>query len=95
MDTTIVKVGIREFREHLQQYLTTNSPVAVTRHGETIGFYIPARQQHPDKVQVAALKQAAEDLEKLLVQHRVTEEELFAEFRTLRKNAKDKKKKKA
>jgi len=90
---TIIKVGIREFREHLQQYLTTTSPVAVTRHGETIGFYIPARHQHPDKLQLATLKQAAEDLERLLDKHKLTEDELFAEFRTLRKHAKDKKKK--
>lgn len=93
MDTNIIKVGIREFREHLQQYLTTTSPVAVTKHGETIGFYIPACHQHPDKLQLAALKQAAEDLERLLATHEVTEEELFADFRTLKKNAKDKKKK--
>lgn len=93
METTIVKVGIREFREHLQQYLTTTSPVAVTKHGETIGFYIPARHQHPDKLQLAALKQAAENLERLLDKHKVTEDELIAEFRTLKKNAKDKKKK--
>lgn len=93
MDTSIVKVGIREFREHLQQYLTTTSPVAVTRHGETIGFYIPARHQRPDKLQLEALKQAAEDFERLLSTHKVTEEELFAEFRTLRKNVKGKKKK--
>ncbi|MBV8802204.1 MAG: hypothetical protein JO131_04440 [Gammaproteobacteria bacterium] len=37
---SILKVGIRKFREHLPQYLMTSSPV-VTRHGETIGFYIP------------------------------------------------------
>lgn len=93
MDTAIVKVGIREFREHLQQYLTTTSPVAVTRHGETIGFYIPARHQRPDKLQLEALKQAAEVLEQLLSKNKLTEEELFAEFRNLRKSAKDKKKK--
>lgn len=94
MDTTIVKVGIREFREHLQEYLTTTSPVAVTRHGETIGFYIPARHQHPDKAQLDALKQAAENLEKLLSMRGVTEEELFAEYRSLRKNAKKQKERK-
>lgn len=88
MDTTIVKVGIREFREHLQQYLTTTSPVAVTRHGETIGFYIPARHQRPDEAQLDALKQAAEKLEQLLFTSGVTEDELYAEYRTLRKNAK-------
>ncbi len=94
MDTTIVKVGIREFREHLQEYLTTTSPVAVTRHGETIGFYIPARHQRPDEAQLDALKQAAEKLEQLLSVSGVTEDELFAEYRTLRKNAKAQKERK-
>ncbi len=89
MDTNIVKVGVREFREHLPQYLMTTSPVAVTRHGETIGFYIPARH-HSEKAQLDALKQAAMNLEKLLLSSGVTEEELFAEFRTLRENEQEK-----
>lgn len=91
MSTNIVKVGVREFREHLPQYLMTASPVAITRHGETIGFYIPARHHHPDKVQLDALKQAAENLEKLISESQVTEEELFAEYRTLRNKAKEQK----
>ena len=93
MSTSIVKVGVREFREHLPQYLMTASPVAVTRHGETIGFYIPARQHHPDKMELEALQQAAVNLEKLISESRITEEELFAEYRAL-KHAKEKKKKK-
>jgi len=84
----IVKVGIREFRANLPQYLmATSSPVAVTKHGETIGFYIPARHHH-DKEELDALKQAALNLEKLLLSSGVTEDELFEEFRSLRKNKK-------
>ncbi|MCC2667138.1 MAG: hypothetical protein K0S63_1054 [Gammaproteobacteria bacterium] len=70
----------------------TESPFAITRHGETIGFYIPARPHHPDKMQLDALKQAAENLEKLLLENKVTEEELFAEYRKLIKNSKEQKK---
>lgn len=91
MHTSIAKVGIREFREHLPQYLMTETPVAVTRHGETIGFYIPARHHHPGKMQLEALKKAAEKLEKLLSENEVTEEELFAEYRAI-KNTKEQKK---
>jgi antitoxin (DNA-binding transcriptional repressor) of toxin-antitoxin stability system len=80
----IMKVGIREFREHLPQYLMTTTPVAVTKHGETIGFYIPARHHH-DKADLDALKKAALNLEKLLLSSGVTEEELFEEFRALKK----------
>ena len=35
------KVGIREFRENLSTYLESKTPVAITRHGATIGIYLP------------------------------------------------------
>jgi len=41
MQTT--KVGIREFRENLASYLESKTPVAVTRHGATIGIYVPTK----------------------------------------------------
>jgi len=85
----IMKVGMREFRAHLPQYLMTSMPVAITRHGETIGFYIPARHHH-DEADLDALKQAALKLEKLLLSKSITEDELFADFRTLRKEEKKK-----
>ena len=41
-----LKVGIREFREKLATYLLeTEVPVAITRHGDTIGYYISARRK--------------------------------------------------
>ena len=49
-----LKVGIREFREKLATYLLeTDETVAITRHGDTVGYYIPARSER------AALKEAA------------------------------------
>ncbi len=33
-----VKIGIREFRENLAGYLESAKPLAITRHGETLGF---------------------------------------------------------
>jgi antitoxin (DNA-binding transcriptional repressor) of toxin-antitoxin stability system len=78
----ISKVGIREFRTHLPRYLTKLTPVAITRHGETIGFYIPTRSQN-EKPDLEALKQAALKFEKLLLSHGITEEELFADFRSM------------
>jgi hypothetical protein len=87
MDTHLVKVGMREFREHLPQYLLSSSPVAITRHGETMGFYIPAHHA-PKQAELNALKQAALALETLLAKHQVSEEDLMAEFRVLRKGKK-------
>lgn len=83
MAETITKVGMREFRAHLPQYLMTSLPVAITRHGETIGFYIPAKHHH-DEAEIDALKNAAMQLEKLLASSGITEDELFSEFRALR-----------
>jgi len=41
-----VKVGIREFREKLAAYLLEgDAPVAITRHGDTVGYFIPARRK--------------------------------------------------
>jgi len=83
MNSSVLKVGMREFRAHLPQYLLTSVPVAITRHGETVGYYIPTRH-HIEQAELDTLKQAALALEKLLVSHGVTEDELFQEFRALR-----------
>ncbi len=83
MDTTHTKVSIREFRAHLARYASAHSPIAVTRHGETIGYYIPARPR-PDKAEIDALKEAASRLDSLLAQAGVSEDEMLDEFRKLR-----------
>ncbi|WP_035918830.1 hypothetical protein [Legionella fairfieldensis] len=83
MTEPVLKVGMREFRDHLKQYVLKSSPVAVTRHGETVGYYIPTKSQteHSD---LNALKSAAVTLDKMLAEYRVSEEELFADFRELK-----------
>ena len=79
-----LKVGIREFRTHLPHYLLeTGQPVAVTRHGETIGYFIPSREAKSSD-QVAALKAVAAKLDALLAAEGISEDELVAEFRHLR-----------
>jgi antitoxin (DNA-binding transcriptional repressor) of toxin-antitoxin stability system len=78
------RVGIREFRENLSGYLESSTPVAITRHGETIGFYVPARRK-PNEEDLAALKRAGEQLSSLIEASGATEEELVSEFKALRK----------
>ena len=51
------KVGIREFRSDLAEYIASNTPVAVTRHGQTVGFFIPTHGQV--EADIAALKKAS------------------------------------
>ena len=61
-----LKVGIREFREKLASYLLESDvPVAITRHGDTVGYYIPARHKRAE-TERAALKEAASRLQQVL-----------------------------
>ncbi len=53
------KVGIREFRENLSSYLESKAPVAITRHGMTIGVYLPTRPK-PTQEQLEAFRIAGE-----------------------------------
>jgi antitoxin (DNA-binding transcriptional repressor) of toxin-antitoxin stability system len=78
------RVGIREFRENLSGYLESPTPVAITRHGETIGFYVPARRR-PNEEDLEALRRAGERLNSLLAASGASEEELVSEFKALRK----------
>ena len=79
-----VKVGIREFREKLASYmLESDAPVAITRHGVTVGYYIPARRKRSD-TERTALKEAASQLQKMLKAAGVSEEEIVADFRRSR-----------
>lgn len=84
-----VKIGIREFRENLADYLESGKPLAITRHGETLGFYIPA-QKRDRKTQLQAMRAAAKDLDQLIESWGVPEEELLQEYKTIRRAAREK-----
>ncbi|MET3107547.1 antitoxin (DNA-binding transcriptional repressor) of toxin-antitoxin stability system [Oxalobacteraceae bacterium GrIS 2.11] len=83
-----LKVGMREFRADMADYINSNTAVAITRHGQTIGYFIPA--QNPKDESIAALRQAGKTMAKLLEDHGISEEEIVAEFEALRKKAKKK-----
>ncbi len=83
-----VKVGIREFREKLASYiLESEAPVAITRHGDTVGYYIPARRKR-DASEREALKEAATRLQHALAAQGISEEEILADFRQRRRGKK-------
>jgi antitoxin (DNA-binding transcriptional repressor) of toxin-antitoxin stability system len=77
------RVGIREFRENLSGYLESPTPVAITRHGETIGFYVPTRRQ-PSEADLEALRRAGDKLSALIRASGANEEELVNDFKALR-----------
>ncbi len=87
METT--KVGIREFRAGLAEYIASDKPVAVTRHGQTVGIFIPT----PASVQadLAAFKQASERLATLMPMPEGEVDAVVADFIAERKAARKRK----
>ncbi len=84
------KIGMREFRENLAGYLEAGTPLAITRHGETLGFYIPA-QKRDRKAQIEAMRAAAKELDAMIASWGATEDELMADYRQIRGAAREKK----
>lgn len=79
-----VKVGIREFREKLATYvLESDTPVAITRHGDTVGYYIPARRKRSE-AERSALREAASRLQKMLEAEGISAEEIITDFKRWR-----------
>ncbi len=76
-------VGIREFRAGLADYIDAAEPVAVTRHGVTVGWFIPTPVKHA--AQMASLRSAAAALDDMLSEQGVDTEEVVAEFSTKRR----------
>jgi hypothetical protein len=85
-----VKVGMREFRENLAGYLESGRPLAIMRHGETLGFYIPA-QKRSRKAQLEAMRAAAKDLDEMIVSWGASEDELMEEYKGIRQATREKK----
>lgn len=77
------RVGIREFRADLSEYIAASHPVAVTRHGQTVAYFIPVHGQA--EADLAALTQASQSLDKLLAARAVKVEDVVADFKQARK----------
>jgi hypothetical protein len=77
------KIGIRDFRDNLAKYLSSSVPVAILRHGQTVGYFVPTQLQ-PAQSEQESLKRAAAALDALLLEHGIDEDTLLAEFRQLR-----------
>jgi antitoxin (DNA-binding transcriptional repressor) of toxin-antitoxin stability system len=78
------KVGIRDFRENLSAYLESKTPVAITRHGSTIGIYVPTRPK-PSVADLEALRKAGEKMQELIAAAGTTEDEIIEDFKKRRR----------
>lgn len=78
-------IGIREFRESLSTYLLqSRAPIAITRHGDTVGYYIPTRNRRSQE-EKAASKRSHERVQKWMAEQGITEEEIVQDFQQWRK----------
>jgi antitoxin (DNA-binding transcriptional repressor) of toxin-antitoxin stability system len=84
------KVGIREFRENLASYLESKTPVAITRHGATIGIFVPTRPK-PSQADLEALRVAGEKMQALIAAAGTTEDELVEDFKKLHRERRHRK----
>lgn len=80
-------MGIREFREKLASFLESETPVAITRHGATIGIYVPTKPK-PSQAELEALKAAGKRMQALIAAVASSEDEIVADFKELRKGQK-------
>ena len=83
-----VKVGMREFRENLAGYLESGTPLAIMRHGQTLGYYIPA-QKRSRKAELEAMRAAAKDLDETIASWGASEDELMEEYKVIRQAARE------
>jgi hypothetical protein len=67
-------VGVREFRDRATTYLSGNDAVAVSKHGQVIGFYIPIERSE-DQARLAVV-QLGEAVERVLEETGMSEDEL-------------------
>ncbi|MDA8196741.1 MAG: hypothetical protein M0019_05975 [Actinomycetota bacterium] len=71
-------VGVREFRSNASAYLSGSDMVAISKHGQVIGFYIPIERDQ-DEVQRAVAK-LGHTVEKVLEETGISEEDLARLF---------------
>jgi hypothetical protein len=76
-------VGVREFRESLARYLDSAAPIAITRRGRTVDYYVPTRGRLNEE-EWLALRRAVEELEAIIAEHGLSEHEILREFRARR-----------
>lgn len=78
------KIGVREFRDRLATILLeSDAPVAITRHGDTVGYFIPTGRKRDDN-EKAALREASEKWQAILAAKGISEDETLEEFRRWR-----------
>ncbi len=87
MSNNLLHVGAREFREELAHYLDAGKTVAITKHGRTIGYYVPT-SINQEAAELEVLSRGIQNLQDLLAAKGVDEEEIMREFKRRRSSKK-------
>ncbi|MGA9068654.1 MAG: prevent-host-death protein [Terracidiphilus sp.] len=78
-------IGIREFRDKLATYLLqSDGPLEITRHGDTIGYYLPTRRKRTE-AEKRAFEEATLRVRQDMIAHGVTEDEIIEDFQRWRR----------
>ena len=77
-------IGIREFREKLAEHISSDTPLAITRHGFTVGYYRPAHRPISETDR-QALEDATQRFHELLEAHGIDPEDLIQDYKALRR----------
>ena len=69
------RVGVREFRDRATRYLAGDEVLAIERHGQPIGFYIPTGASRQEGF-AQALERLEQTVRRIVAETGLSEEEL-------------------
>ena len=73
------RIGVREFRDHATTYLAGDDVLAIERHGQPIGFYIPTAAGTQEQF-LQALARLEQTIAEIRSETGLSEEELSSLF---------------
>jgi hypothetical protein len=73
------RIGVREFRDHATRYLAGDEVLAIERHGQPIGFYVPTNASHREAI-AAALDRLEQRVQQVVAETGLAEDDLSGLF---------------
>ncbi len=90
--STVKSIAVAEFREKFAEHLMSPDPIAITKHGLTVGYYIPTHHS-VSRDSEQALGEATKRLAAMFAERGIDPEDLIQEAVALRKKDKAAKRK--
>jgi len=82
--SSIPTISTQEFRAELARFLDSSETLAITRHGEVVGYYVPARDPSKLREEYVRFRSSAERLKTLLEGVGLDEDTFLEEFKAAR-----------